>query len=79
MIYYIKMMYQLSLVHKLRRSFKIIKVGHMTTVMTCQFRVIHHLLYSTRRGLSSKEKTKCLASHIQKLQMGSQNIKKLVT
>jgi len=39
--------------------------------------VTHHQLCSrpTRRGLSNKEKTKCLASPVQKLRMGSQNLK----
>ena len=35
---------------------------------------IHHALDTTRRGLSNKEKTKCLASPVQKLR-GSQNLK----
>ena len=32
-------------------------------------------LCSTRRGLSTKEKTKCLALPVQKLRRGSQNLK----
>ena len=31
--------------------------------------------YSTRRGLSTKEKTKCLSLPVQKLRRGSQNLK----
>jgi len=38
-------------------------------------RVIHHPLDSSCRVLSNKEKTKCLASTIQKLWRGSQNLK----
>jgi len=34
------------------------------------FGVTHHPLYSTHHGLSTKEKTKCLASAIQKLLRG---------
>ena len=37
--------------------------------------VILFPLRSTRRGLSTKEKTKCLALPIQKLRRGSQNLK----
>jgi len=37
--------------------------------------VIHHPSDSTCRGLSNKEKTKCLASPVQKLRRGSQNLK----